>query len=118
MSYEKSPPRRGRLPFVGAARFELTTSRSRTVRATKLRYAPNPDRFFVAGAAENDARDPACQLNNLILRFYRRQKPSCPPDPKLTGTLRLRGETPPPWPSRKLQSFRCLIESYKNQHSI
>ena len=27
--------------FVGAARFELATSRTRTVRATKLRYAPS-----------------------------------------------------------------------------
>lgn len=31
------------LALVGAGRFELPTSRTRTVRATKLRYAPKND---------------------------------------------------------------------------
>lgn len=38
--------------FVGAGRFELPTSRTRTVRATKLRYAPPP--AGTGRAREND----------------------------------------------------------------
>ena len=47
---------------VGAGRFELPTSRSRTVRATKLRYAPltEPVGSPTLGA-ENGGRCAVCQ---------------------------------------------------------
>ena len=43
--------------FVGAGRFELPTSRTRTVRATKLRYAPKAN----LTAAENVPNKQNCQ---------------------------------------------------------